>query len=270
MVARPSLIVTIALLGVSFTALNLSEYLPGVPTVQASRLSQKAALRERALRDRDLLRRYLQELRAGQPFDLDEATRRVYRGTTHSVGRRVNLRENWLQRLLGQFYEPLSRTQDTERLIDGGFADCSERSQILKTIAEEAGCACRFIGLHGHVVLEVCLQGTWRIADADYGVTYPVGLAGLESAAGPLLVRGELAKNGYDAAAIDRYIELVHSVDDNVALPIGSPLSPRLWVLERCCNGLAWALPAACFAMGLVGLAAKPSRRSRYQLLRQV
>jgi hypothetical protein len=82
-------------------------------------------------------------------------------------------------------------------------------------------------------------------------------LAGLEGARGPVLICTQLANNGYDSATIDRYIDIVQTVEDNAALPIGSPLSPRLSAVERSCDVLVWAVPVACLAIGLLGIRAK-------------
>jgi len=78
-------------------------------------------------------------LQQGGPFDLDRTIQLIRRATLHSDDRRVAFSENWLQWAVGQFYQPASRTQSTEALIVGGIANCSERAQILKSLAEAAG-----------------------------------------------------------------------------------------------------------------------------------
>lgn len=228
-----------------------------LPTVQAARE------RQCLVQKRHLLWSYLNQVHVGGGFDLHDATRRVCEGTVHSNNRRIGLTENWLQWILGECYEPLSKTQDSRRLILGGFANCSERAQILKTIAEKAGYPCRFVGLEGHVVLEVQTQRAWQVADPDYGVVFPARLVDLEGADGPQLMRRLLANSGYDEASIERYVEMVHSTNDNVVLPIGSPLSPRLYVIERCCDWLVWFLPAACLSLALFSLRRSATRHAR-------
>jgi hypothetical protein len=195
---------------------------------------------------------YVAGLRRGQPFELDRATREVYLGTVHSDHRRLAFTENWLQWTLGKVHPPLACTQDTNRLIAGSIANCSERSQILKTLAEEAGHECRFVGLSGHVVLEVRTPRGWQVADPDYGVVYPVGITQLEQAEGEPLVRTTLGAAGRPRLTIDRYWQIVGSRSDNVVLPIGSPLSPRLDVVERGCIWLALLLPLASIGAGVV------------------
>jgi hypothetical protein len=198
------------------------------------------------------LARYVSGLRQGAPFDLAEATHCIYQGTTHSDQRRIAVTENWLQWMLGHFYPPLTRTQNTERLLAGGLAECSERSQILKTLAEEAGLRCRFVGLSGHVVLEVQTPSGWRVADPDYGVVYPVGFAELQKQSSAPLIEQPLSAAGYPQQTIERYCRIVHSAEDNVVLPVGSALSPRLDRIERACRWLATGLPLVGLLLGIV------------------
>jgi hypothetical protein len=204
---------------------------------------------------------YVARLRQGQPFAVDEANDRVFRATAHSDDRRIRWDENWLQWLAGHWYPPLARTQRTPHLIAGRAANCSERSQILKTIAEQSGCQCRFIGLSGHVVLEVNSRGQWRVADPDYGVTYPFGLQQLQAPEAAPLIQTLLSRRGFPPEVIDRYLAIVGSVEDNVVLDVGSPLSPRLYAAEQACAWLVWIIPALCLWSGV--FASRARRQAR-------
>ncbi len=223
--------------------------IPARSAVEATSVDSPAtadtAGRKDGLRARYRLLRYLRRPHEARFLGLTEATRCVYAGTSHSDERRICIQENWVHWVLGQVYQPLSRTQNSWRLADGGFANCSERAQILKTILEQRGYPCRFVGLTGHVVLEVLAVDGWRVADPDYGVVYPGNLATLEGPRGPALIRQRLAENGCDQATIERYIEFVRTTDNNIVLPVGSPLSPRLYVIEAYCEWLKWGIPAA-------------------------
>jgi hypothetical protein len=209
------------------------------------------------------IQRYVTNLRKGAPFDLAEATHRIYQETTHSDARRIAITENWLQWMLGHFYAPLSRTQDTERLLSGGLTNCSERSQILKSLAEEAGLACRFVGLSGHVVLEVQTPSGWCVADPDYGVVYPVGITQLQEKTTAPLIERSLIAAGYPLPTIERYCRILHSAEDNVVLPVGSALSPRLDRVERACRWLATAIPLGSLLLGVIVMraASAPQRQ---------
>ena len=196
------------------------------------------------------LRHYTNGVRDGAAFDLREATEHIYRGTTHSTDRRIAITENWLQWTLGQLYSPLSRTQNADRLLAGQLTDCSERALILKTLAEHSGHPCRFVGLCGHVVLEVRIGDRWQVADPDYGVVYPVEITALERDGGTALLEETLRAAGHEPAVIERYRQIVQSTDDNVVLPVASPLSPRLDAIERGCDWLAVILPLALLFVG--------------------
>ena len=67
---------------------------------------------------------YWRDLRQGGDFNLRSATRLIYENTTHSDDRRISFTENWIQWLIGQFYDPLLQTQDTSRIIRGNQTNC--------------------------------------------------------------------------------------------------------------------------------------------------
>lgn len=198
------------------------------------------------------LRDYVQAVASGdEPFDLRTATTQVYQGIVHEEPRHIRLSENWLQAGLGLFYTPFKTTQDTHRLLAGGIANCSERSQILKTIAESAGYDCRFVGLEGHVVLEVYAGGRWRMADPDYGVVFDLGVDSMALLEQQSVVIAALASHGHSGQTISTYLEILQSTDDNTWLAVGSPLSPRLHAIERACAWLIWIIPTTAILVGL-------------------
>jgi len=189
--------------------------------------------------------------------DVEYANNLVFSSIRHSKQRRLNIEENWLLWLMGRFYEPFLKTQNTARLVKGGAAICSESAQVLKTLVERAGLAARFVGLSGHVVLEVKTSDGWKIADPDYGVTYPVGLDVLETKKGVELLTNAMASKGYDEATIHNYVSLFQSSEDNHSNPIGKPMSPRLYYIEIVADGLKWLIPLI-----MIGLAIAVKRGS--------
>lgn len=191
------------------------------------------------------VRAYWEELRNGKTFELSEAAYIVFSATTHDSPRYVSFHENWVQWLLSRVYKPLRRTQDTELLIDGGRAECSERSQILKSIAEDCGYRCRFVGLGGHVVLEVEMDCRWYVADPEFGIAFPFDVEQLCKESHSDFVRQALRPRALPEAQIDDYLLILHSTDDNRHLPIGEPISPRLHTIEQVCQWLAWLIPLA-------------------------
>jgi hypothetical protein len=200
---------------------------------------------------RAALQASLKALRSGAPFDLTSATHLVHNATTHSDERRIGLTENWLQWAGAQCYPPLGRTQSTRRLIAGRFANCSERAQILKTLAEAAGMPARFIGLNGHVLLEVQQQGQWQVADPAYDLVFSENLEQLEQPSATAGIRQRLSDAGHPPEVIDNYVAIMQSAEDNVVLPVGAALSPRLYRAELACAWLAWLLPVGSILAGL-------------------
>jgi len=203
--------------------------------------------RNQSLLKENPLADYRLQLQSGKTFDLQEATEKVFYGTQHESVRRIRFHENWVQWLAGFAYEPLQRTQNTDLLIDGQFAECSERSQILKTIVEECGYPCRFIGLGGHVVVEVAIDNDWCVADPEFGITFSSNAYKLQQKSQQASVEVALSLRGVSEEQIEDYVRILQSEEDNVTLPIGEPLSPRLKVLEEVCMWLSWLLPFASY-----------------------
>jgi hypothetical protein len=194
---------------------------------------------------------YRFQLQAGKPFDLQEATEKIFLGTQHESVRRITFHENWVQWLAGFAYEPLQRTQNTDLLIDGQIAECSERSQILKTLAEECGYPCRFVGLGGHVVVEVAMEHDWCVADPEFGLTFSSNAYTLSQKSQQALIEVALSSRGVSDEQIENYLRILQSEEDNTTLTIGEPLSPRLKLAEEVCMWLSWLLPMACYGAAL-------------------
>lgn len=215
--------------------------------------------RDDSVRGESPVREYWEGLRNGKAFELNEASYIVFSSTTHDSPRYLSFHENWVQWLLSRVYKPLRRTQDTELLIDGGRAECSERSQILKSIAEDCGYRCRFVGLGGHVVLEVEMDSQWYMADPEFGLAFPFDVEQLCEESYTDYLRHALKTRALSDGRIDDYLQILQSADDNQRLPIGEPISPRLHSIEQACQWLAWIIPLAFlfssfgFLLGLRG-----------------
>lgn len=231
--------------GIALLTLNLGSVSPPVATRHA--LPGQATTRTTTSAS------HLGSFASGDAWDLERANRWVFANTEHSAERRIAVTENWLQWLLSRGYPPLARIQDPGRLLAGRKTDCSERCQILKTIVERAGRQCRFIGLSGHVVLEVREGRQWRVADPDYGVVYEQPFEQLQKPSAATAIRARLGAAGHSKAAIDLYLGIMQSTADNQRLPVGSPLSPRLYGTEVACDWLVWIIPGLLVLSGALG-----------------
>ncbi len=194
---------------------------------------------------------YQIQLASSECFDVAKGTELVHHGTKHSIDRRITWTENWAHFILGQLYGPMAKTQNSFRLIQEGIADCSERAQILKDLAESAGCECSFIGLGGHVILEIQTEsGPW-IADPDYGCVYRGSFDEWKEERNYGSIARTLRKHGYTRDTVLKYIQIVKTKDDNRVLRTGSPLSPRLYSVEQACDYAIWLFPLTTLCVGL-------------------
>lgn len=184
-------------------------------------------------------------------FDLIAVNDIISASIVHSDKRTIQLYENWLLWMGGKFYEPLSRTQDADRIVAGRGGLCSEVSAVMNAIAERNGLEARFIGLNGHVVSEIKTESGWRVADPDYGVVYDVGLGYLERENGPQTMKNVLRGVGYNGKTIESYIRLFQSAEDNVLFEIGMALSPRLYRAEVIAEWLKWLIPVLLLLAGI-------------------
>jgi hypothetical protein len=198
--------------------------------------SQEGALR------RSTLRSFAEDFHGARRYPVYRACRLVHSMTEHRIDRRIDPTENWVQWTLGQFYPPLLRTRDPDRILEKGYGDCSERVVVLRTLAMRSGLPSRIVGLGGHVVLEIFANGKWFTADPDYGVVY-VGTVEELARCDPDYLANPLLDAGYPKHQIDAYIQILQSNDDNIAMPIDSPISPRLYWLEEMSGFVLLAMP---------------------------
>ncbi|MEE9304441.1 MAG: hypothetical protein V3U84_11765 [Thiotrichaceae bacterium] len=187
-------------------------------------------------------------------FDLEKVNNEIFGAIVHTDRRRIQPYENWLLWLAGKMYKPLARTQSPARIVSGEGAFCSEVAAVMNHVATLNGYQARFIELNGHVVSEVLTETGWRVADADYGVTYPVGIKVLEGEEGSRLIRQALLSRGYNEDNIVGYTKLVQSPEDNEILSVGMAMSPRLYLVETTTEVLKWIIPLLAIILGVIGI----------------
>ncbi len=197
------------------------------------------------------LQSFSEDFSPDQHIPVYRACRLVHSLTEHTDGRRVAWYENWIQWSVGHIYAPLKRTQLTERILEQGHGDCSERVAVLQALFQKWQVTTRIHGLGGHVVLEVFANGKWYTLDPDYGVTYPRSFRELQHG-DERLVADALLRKGYSADVVDRYVEILRSSDDNILLPPHSALSPRLYRIELICEVLLVILPCGLWSILVV------------------
>lgn len=196
------------------------------------------------------LRSFAEDFEGSRRYPIYRACRLVHTLTEHRVDQQIAPQDNWIQWSLGHLYAPLLRTQDPDLILEKGCGDCSERVAVLQSLLRLSQIPTRIVGLGGHVVLEVQVNGKWLTADPDYGVVHFGTVEELASAAESTLER-PLHRAGYSEETIDRYVELFRSQDDNTALPINAPISPRLYHAERFTSFMVVMLPCVAWLLTL-------------------
>ncbi len=187
-------------------------------------------------------------------FDVRHATDLVFESLIHSGNRRIDIRENWLLWGLGLIYEPISRTQSPKRIVSGGVAICSEAAEVLNHLSNINGHSSRFIGLDGHVISEIQVDNKWYLADADYGITFPVGyleLINMDATESYQILQSLLNERGFDEERVKLYSEVLFTAGNNTVQNIQEKQSPRLWYIENIALPLKWGLT---LIFGLISL----------------
>ena len=197
-------------------------------------------------------------------FDIYNATNLVFESLVHSGDRKISIFENWLLWLLGQVYEPIIRTQSPERIVAGGVAICSEAAAVLNRVATINNAEARFVGLNGHVISEIKIDGAWILADADYGIVIPFShdqLSGVDEKQMKQILTSLSKARGFnwDANAVDTYASQLLSIEDNIVQQVGEQQSPRLWIIELFAQTLSWIMTIA-FGLMIFSLSRRDSK----------
>ena len=200
---------------------------------------------------RTAIQSFAEDFQGAEYYPIHRACRLVHTLTEHRVDRRIGIWENWIQWTLGQIHPPLLRTQDVVRILEVGHGDCSERVAVLQHLVRRSRLNTRIVGLGGHVVLEVQANGKWYTADPDYGVVY-IGTVDKLATSSPRFLEKPLFRNGEQRDIVERYVSLLQSTEDNVPMPLNSPISPRLYRVEQLSFFMVIAIP--CFLWMLWGL----------------
>jgi hypothetical protein len=203
---------------------------------------------------RNTLRSFAEDFQGASRYPVYRACRLVHSLTEHRVNCNVTPLDNWIQWSLGQIYPPLLRSQVADRILERGEGDCSERVAVLQSLFRESRLPTRIVGLGGHVVLEVYANGIWYMADPDYGIL-AFGIVEQVATDAERRVVIPLKRAGYSQAVIDRYLEILQSMEDNIRMPTNSPISPRLHWIEEATRILLVALPCGLWVMAIFLLA---------------
>ena len=175
-------------------------------------------------------------------FDIKKTTSLVFESLKHE-SRDILIFENWFLWFLSNLYDPLKKTQNIERIVDGGVGICNEVSAVLNEVALLNKIPARFISLEGHIISELKINNEWILADADYGIVFPFGYEKIfanDLQYTKETVRRLLTERGFDFKTIQKYEEVLLSTENNTVHKIGEAISPRLMLIETFGDIFKW------------------------------
>lgn len=156
--------------------------------------------------------------------------------------------ENWILWGWSQkegYYEWI----DTRKAVRLGGGFCSQHAIILNNILRNQDIEARILALEGHVLNEVKINGTWRVYDSDFNVSFKESLRTLENNPEKVFQVYKDAGISVDQA---KYIqEIFESHTDNWHYLTSIRYSPRQYVLEKASFILIWVLPLGLLLLGL-------------------
>jgi len=154
------------------------------------------------------------------------------------------------------FYE-WTNTQKAVRL-GGGF--CSQHAIVFNNILNEQGIKSRILGLSGHVLNEVLINGEWRVYDPDYNVVFWASLKDLES--NPQKVYQGYKKAGRPEDEARFWQEVFGSVEDNWHYATSKHYHALKYLVEELSFFLIWIIPLVLIFIGIITIKYRLTRRS--------
>lgn len=158
--------------------------------------------------------------------------------------------ENWIlwsrARRIG-YHEWL----DSEKAIRLGGGYCSQHAIVMDNILDEQGIESRILGLNGHVLNEVLIDGEWYVADPNYNVTFDASLAELED--NPFKVYQAYREAGLPEQTARHWQDVFGTAADNWHFRSSLAYGSMVYFLqEKASLLLIWLVPAALIGIGLL------------------
>ena len=132
--------------------------------------------------------------------------------------------------------------------LGGGF--CSQHAIVFNNILREQKIVSRILGLGGHVLNEVLIEGKWKVHDPDYNVIFGVSLKDLES--NPKEVYQAYKNAGRPEDEAKYWQEVFGSDTDNWYFQSSIVYSVLGFLIETLSFFLIWILPIAFILIGIL------------------
>ena len=157
--------------------------------------------------------------------------------------------ENWILWAYSQYighYE----WKKTERAIRLGGGFCSQHAIVFDNILKEQGIESRLLGLNGHVLNEILVDGKWRIYDPAYNVVFADSLKKLEDSPEKVFSAYKNAKRPEEEAK--HWEKVFSSAEDNWHFKSSKHYSVIGYAIEITSFYLVWAIPLLMISIGLL------------------
>ncbi len=130
---------------------------------------------------------------------------------------------------------------DTKKAVRMGGGYCSQHAIILNNILSEQDFNTRILGLNGHVLNEVFLEGKWRVFDPDFNVTFDLSIKELE--ANPHIVFEKYKAIGRPDKEARHWQEVFASADNNWHYRNSISYGIKKTLIEIISFYLIWIIP---------------------------
>jgi len=132
--------------------------------------------------------------------------------------------------------------------LGGGF--CSQHAIVFDNILKEQSIASRILGLNGHVLNEVLVDGHWRVYDPDFNVIFHQSMKELE--ASPEKVFQVYRAAGLTDNEALQWQKIFSSDVDNWHFGSSISYSTDAYIIEKLAFYFVWVLPGIMILIGLL------------------
>jgi hypothetical protein len=140
---------------------------------------------------------------------------------------------------------------DTGKAVRLGGGYCSQHAIVLDNLLDEQGIESRILGLSGHVINEVLIDGKWKVYDSNYNVVFNGSLSDLES--NPEQVYRTYIDAGYEEGTARNWQAVYGSPENNWHFRNSlAYASEGYFIFEKLALKLIWYIPFFLLISGVL------------------
>ena len=155
--------------------------------------------------------------------------------------------ENWILWIFSQhlgYYEWL----DTKKAVRLGGGFCSQHAIVFNSILRKQGFDSRILGVTGHVLNEVLIEGKWKVFDSDYNVVFDASLKELENE--PNRIYQAYKNAGRPEKEARNWQKVIGTEADNWHFKSSNLYDVKVYVIETASFFLIWFFPIMFIIIG--------------------